>query len=152
MNLLLPLVPFLVAGCSDAVLPADNGADVIRLYASGSGLPAATKGEGETVKEITPFGTTVFASLQAGTYATSAAGSWTHDAGVDKNGAVSFTADFKPTYPDTGSNIYLVAFARCISSSTARSACRTNISDETAGSRRRIVLPPTVVSVERKGM
>ena len=114
MNLLLPLVPFLVAGCSDAVLPADNGADVIRLYASGSGLPAATKGEGETVKEITPFGTTVFASLQAGTYATSAAGSWTHDAGVDKNGAVSFTADFKPTYPDTGSNIYLVAVSPAV--------------------------------------
>lgn len=114
MNLLLPLIPFLVAGCSDAVLPADNGADVIRLYASGSGLPAATKGETETVKEITPFGTTVFASLQSGTYATSAAGSWTHDADVDKDGTVSFTDDFKPTYPDTGGNIYLVAVSPAV--------------------------------------
>ena len=129
MNLLLPLIPFLVAGCSDAVLPADNGADVIRLYASGSGLPAATKGE--TVKEITPFGTTVFASLQSGTYATSAAGSWTHDASVDKYGAVSFTADFKPTYPNTGGNIYLVAVSPAVAAGANDAAVGSITSDGT---------------------
>ncbi|MCD7851923.1 MAG: fimbrillin family protein [Parabacteroides sp.] len=131
MNLLLPLVPLLVAGCSDAVLPADNGADVIRLYTSGSGLPAATKGETETAVEITPFETTVFASLQSATYATSATGSWTHDADVDEKGAVSFTADFKPTYPDTGGNIYLVAVSPVVAAGTNDAAVGSITSDGT---------------------
>ena len=59
-----------------------------------------------------PFGTTIFASTQSGVYTTlDALYEWKKEANVGKDGSVSFTDNSKPSYPETGGWIYLVAVA-----------------------------------------
>lgn len=107
--LLLPAL-LSVAGCSDKIAPDGRVTEPIQLYAAGDGLSAASKAA--DAAKIEPFGTTIFASTQSGIYtALDAPYEWTKAANVAANGSVSFTDNSKPSYPETGGWIYLVAVA-----------------------------------------
>lgn len=99
-----------VAGCSDKIAPDGCVTEPIQLYAAGDGLSAASKAA--DAAKIEPFGTTIFASTQSGIYtALDAPYEWTKAANVAADGSVSFTDNSKPSYPETGGWIYLVAVA-----------------------------------------
>lgn len=107
--LLLPAL-LSVAGCSDKIAPDGRVTEPIQLYAAGEGLSAASKAA--DAAKIEPFGTTIFASTQSGIYtALDAPYEWTKAAKVVADGSVSFTDYSKPSYPETGGWIYLVAVA-----------------------------------------
>lgn len=107
--LLLPAL-LSVAGCSDKIAPDGRVTEPIQLYAAGDGLSAASKAA--DAAKIEPFGTTIFASTQSGIYTVlDAPYEWTKAANVAANGSVSFTDNSKPSYPETGGWIYLVAVA-----------------------------------------
>lgn len=107
--LLLPAL-LSVAGCSDKIAPDGCVTEPIQLYAAGDGLSAASKAA--DAAKIEPFGTTIFASTQSGIYtALDAPYEWTKAANVAADGSVSFTDNSKPSYPETGGWIYLVAVA-----------------------------------------
>lgn len=107
--LLLPAL-LSVAGCSDKIAPDGRVTEPIQLYAAGDGLSAASKAADAAT--IEPFGTTIFASTQSGIYtALDAPYEWTKAANVAADGSVSFTDEPKPSYPETGGWIYLVAVA-----------------------------------------
>lgn len=107
--LLLPAL-LSVAGCSDKIAPDGRVTEPIQLYAAGDGLSAASKAA--DAAKIEPFGTTIFASTQSGIYtALDAPYEWTKAANVAADGSVSFTDEPKPSYPETGGWIYLVAVA-----------------------------------------
>lgn len=107
--LLLPAL-LSVAGCSDKIAPDGRVTEPIQLYAAGDGLSAASKAA--DAAKIEPFGTTIFASMQSGIYtALDAPNEWTKAANVAADGSVSFTDNSKPSYPETGGWIYLVAVA-----------------------------------------
>lgn len=107
--LLLPAL-LSVAGCSDKIAPDGRVTEPIQLYAAGDGLSAASKAA--DAAKIEPFGTTIFASTQSGIYTVlDAPNEWTKAANVAANGSVSFTDNSKPSYPETGGWIYLVAVA-----------------------------------------
>lgn len=107
--LLLPAL-LSVAGCSDKIAPDGRVTESIQLYAAGDGLSAASKAA--DAAKIEPFGTTIFASTQSGIYTVlDAPYEWTKAANVVANGSVSFTDEPKPSYPETGGWIYLVAVA-----------------------------------------
>ena len=111
-KLLLPLTLFSAIGCSDNIQSGDKDVETIQLYVAGSGLSAATKAD------IVPFGTTIFASTQSGVYTSlSATDEWMKDAVVAKNGSVSFKDNSKPSYPETGGWIYLIAVAPAVQTS-----------------------------------
>lgn len=106
-NLLLFLALLPVTGCSDKMAQEESAPVPINLYATGKDLSAVTK-----ATEIVPFGTTIFASTQSGVYTTlDALYEWKKEANVGKDGSVSFTDNSKPSYPETGGWIYLVAVA-----------------------------------------
>lgn len=106
-NLLLFLALLPVTGCSDKMAQEESTPVPINLYATGKDLSAVTK-----ATEIVPFGTTIFASTQSGVYTTlDALYEWKKEANVGKDGSVSFTDNSKPSYPETGGWIYLVAVA-----------------------------------------
>ena len=106
-NLLLFLALLPVTGCSDKMAQEESTPVPINLYATGKDLSAVTK-----ATEIVPFGTTIFASTQSGVYTTlDALYEWKKEAKVGKDGSVSFTDNSKPSYPETGGWIYLVAVA-----------------------------------------
>lgn len=106
-NLLLFLALLPVTGCSDKMAQEESAPVPINLYATGKDLSAVTK-----ATEIVPFGTTIFASTQSGVYTTlDALYEWKKEANVGKDGSVSFTDNSKPSYPETGGWIYLVAAA-----------------------------------------
>ena len=110
--LLLPLTLFAAIGCSDNIQSGDKDVETIQLYVAGSGLSAATKAD------IVPFGTTIFASTQSGVYTSlSATDEWMKDADVAANGSVSFKDNSKPSYPETGGWIYLIAVAPAVQTS-----------------------------------
>lgn len=107
--LLLPAL-LSVAGCSDKIAPDGRVTEPIQLYAAGDGLSAASKAA--DAAKIEPFGTTIFASTQSGIYTVlDAPYEWTKAANVAADGSVSFTDNSKPSYPETGGWIYLVAVA-----------------------------------------
>lgn len=106
-NLLLFLALLPVTGCSDKMAQEESAPVPINLYATGKDLSAVTK-----ATEIVPFGTTIFASTQSGVYTTlDTLYEWKKEANVGKDGSVSFTDNSKPSYPETGGWIYLVAVA-----------------------------------------
>ncbi|WP_293740829.1 fimbrillin family protein [uncultured Parabacteroides sp.] len=106
-NLLLFLALLPVTGCSDKMAQEESAPVPINLYATGKDLSAVTK-----ATEIVPFGTTIFASTQSGVYTTlDALYEWKKEANVTKEGYVSFTDNSKPSYPETGGWIYLIAVA-----------------------------------------
>ena len=106
-NLLLFLALLPVTGCSDKMAQEESAPVPINLYATGKDLSSVTK-----ATEIVPFGTTIFASTQSGVYTTlDALYEWKKEANVGKDGSVSFTDNSKPSYPETGGWIYLVAVA-----------------------------------------
>ncbi len=106
-NLLLFLALLPVTGCSDKMAQEESAPVPINLYTTGKDLSAVTK-----ATEIVPFGTTIFASTQSGVYTTlDALYEWKKEANVGKDGSVSFTDNSKPSYPETGGWIYLVAVA-----------------------------------------
>lgn len=112
-NLHLLLALLSVTGCSDKMAQEESAPEPIYLYATGNDLSAVTK-----ATDIEPFGTTIFASTQSGVYTTlSAPYEWRKDAGVAKNGSVSFNDNSKPSYPETGGWIYLVAVAPVVGTS-----------------------------------
>lgn len=107
--LLLPAL-LSVVGCSDKIAPDGRVTESIQLYAAGDGLSAASKAA--DAAKIEPFGTIIFASTQSGIYtALDAPYEWTKAANVAADGSVSFTDEPKPSYPETGGWIYLVAVA-----------------------------------------
>lgn len=120
-NLLLLLALLSVTGCSDKMAQEESAPEPIYLYATGNDLSAVTK-----ATEIEPFGTTIFASTQSGVYTTlSAPYEWRKDAGVAKNGSVSFNDNPKPSYPETGGWIYLVAVAPVVGTSAVNTSAGT---------------------------
>lgn len=114
--MLLFLALLLISGCSDS---DDTGSEQvpIELHATGDGK-VETKAD-QTIAKA--FSTTVFASMRDKDYSNltqpAHAEEWKKDTEVQTNGSVSLPG--KPTYPEDGGWLYLVAVAPKISSYNA---------------------------------